>query len=127
MPVNSRRKGATGERELFALLSDELGTIVKRRLDAPREGGADSLDVPGWSIECKRYARATNADITGWWLQTIGQTIDSDRKPVLIYRLDRQPWKVMCLATDAFDQDYGPHLIEMRLEFWCQIVREKMK
>jgi hypothetical protein len=35
MSASQRTKGQRGERELFALLSGELGSVVRRRVDAP--------------------------------------------------------------------------------------------
>ena len=49
-----RRKGQTGERELFALLSSGLGFVVQRTLNQSRQGGADGMDIPGWAVEVKR-------------------------------------------------------------------------
>ena len=54
MSASQRNKGSRGERELFALLTEQLGVTVTRNLSQTRAGGADALDVPGWSIECKR-------------------------------------------------------------------------
>jgi hypothetical protein len=122
MPINSRNKGSRGEIELFRLLSDELGYIVKRRLDAPREGGADSLDVPGWSIECKRYARATRADIRGWWEQAVRQAHTEKREPVLFYRADRDEWRSV---VSAMTGQYGYEAtMEISMPMWCWIARE---
>ena len=45
--TSCRAKGASGERELFSLLSAELGFVVKRELGASRDGGCDGLNVPG--------------------------------------------------------------------------------
>ena len=36
-----RNKGATGERELAAILTDEMGFVVKRKLGQARDGGHD--------------------------------------------------------------------------------------
>lgn len=40
MTAMQRRKGASGERELFALLSDLLGYVVRRNIGQARAGGA---------------------------------------------------------------------------------------
>ena len=53
MGKSQRSKGQCGERELAAELSRLLGVEVKRKLGAAREGGSD-IDIPGFSIECKR-------------------------------------------------------------------------
>jgi len=78
MSAMQRNKGAAGERELFALLSNELGFIVRRGLDAARDGGADCLDVPGWAIECKRCEAWSNS----FWNQTTAQADATTASPL---------------------------------------------
>jgi Holliday junction resolvase len=55
MSKSQRTKGASGERELARILTDALGTAVKRKLDAAREGG-DDIAVGHFSLEVKRRA-----------------------------------------------------------------------
>jgi len=40
MSASQRDKGQRGERELFGILSDLLGTCVRRNVDQARNGGA---------------------------------------------------------------------------------------
>ena len=56
-----RRKGANGENEVCALLTDALGlpTKLKRRLGQARDGEHD-IDLPPLRIEVKRRARIAN-------------------------------------------------------------------
>ena len=82
----STTKGAAGERELFGLLSDQLGFVVKRELSASRAGGCDGLDVPGWAIEVKRTERA----LAEHWWQAVEQAEKAGRKPVLFWRKNRE-------------------------------------
>lgn len=56
----SRTKGKVGERELASLLSALTGYTVARRV-RQHDGDDDLMGLPGWSIECKRYATATPA------------------------------------------------------------------
>lgn len=83
----SRNKGAAGERELFAILSERLGIPIKRGLVSSREGGADSLDIPGFAVEVKRVEKE---NLPVWWRQACDQA--GDRLPVLFYRASRKPW-----------------------------------
>jgi Holliday junction resolvase len=118
----SRRNGAAGERELFALLSDELGSVVRRGLWACRDGGADTLDVPGWAIECKRTERHEAAH----WLQAEEQAEREGRRPVLFWRASRRPWVAMVDLADVAPGVY-PRRGEtawISLPAWCQLVRE---
>ena len=47
MTAMQRRKGQRGERELFALLSDRLGTVVRRNVDQARKGAQDLVMAHG--------------------------------------------------------------------------------
>jgi hypothetical protein len=85
--VSQRTKGQRGERELFALLSGELGSVVRRRVDSSRDGGCDSLDIDGWAIECKRAERF----LFSFWYQAVAQAEAVKRRPVLFWRKSRQP------------------------------------
>jgi Holliday junction resolvase len=120
----SRDKGQRGERELFALLSDELGIIVQRRIDAAREGGCDSLDVPGWAIECKR----TETLLSAHWEQAVYQARDTARKPVLFWRPSRKPWQAHVNPHDLFPDYFSPYgaVIVMPLGRWCEYVRSTL-
>ena len=97
MSAASRNKGKVGERELAALLTEITGFHVRRRV-RQHEGDNDLEGVPGWSIECKRYGRATHALIEGWWYQAVQQARATKTLPVLFYRLDRAEWRAVWLA-----------------------------
>lgn len=121
MSAMQRNKGAAGERELFGLLSDELGFIVRRGLGAARDGGADSLDVPGWAIECKRCETWSNA----FWNQATAQAEATRRKPVLFWRQSRKPWAVIVDIADLCDTaPPGRYTATISLPCWCALVRE---
>jgi len=99
MGALSRRKGATGERELRRLLEAELGVEIVRNLDQTRDGGHDLLGLP-WAIECKRVRRATRGDLAAWWAQTVAQADRAGLRPVLCYREDRGEWLVVLHLAD---------------------------
>src|SRR4051812_15641975 len=94
----SREKGKRGEREVFGLLSDLLGFVVKRNINA-RRGDCDSLEIPGWAPEVKRVESWTEA----YWAQTVDQAerLGQGRKPVLFYRGSRRPWVAMIDLADV--------------------------
>ncbi len=130
MSKSQRAKGASAERELFALLSAELGIIVKRGLSAARDGGCDSLDVPGWAIEVKRCEVLR---VDSWWAQALEQALLVKKNPVLFYRKSRRPWTAL-VDPHTVNAAIWPVLccsfddpISMSLENWCQLVRETMK
>ena len=87
-----RRKGQAGERELAGIIRDLTGWDVKRRVR--NNLGDDDLEgVPGWSVESKRYAKATPALIRGWWDQAVRQAGTSI--PVLFFRENRSEWRAV--------------------------------
>ena len=86
-----RDKGQRGEREFFGLLSEHLGTCVRRNVDQARQGGADGIEVPGWAIEVKRHESGFQSI---WWEQAIEQCSGTNRLPALAYRASRQKWRV---------------------------------
>jgi hypothetical protein len=126
----SRLKGQVYERELFALLSKELGSCVRRNVDQARNGGADCIEVPGWAIEVKRHESGFRAE---WWEQALAQAEAADCSPALAYRASRQPWRVRVLLVDvveAIAPEYGAGLgmewVEMNLLTFAYVVRESL-
>lgn len=87
-----RSKGQRGERELAALIHDHTGWEAKRRV-RNNLGDDDIEGVPGWSVESKRYAKASPALIRGWWDQAVRQA--GMKIPVLFYRENRSEWRAV--------------------------------
>lgn len=130
MSVSQRNKGQRGERELFGILSDLLGTCVRRNVDQARNGGADGMEVSGWAIECKRVESGFRAE---WWSQAIDQAQRAGRRPALAYRASRQPWRVRLWLGDAVESvSPGLHVQDVRawvetdLETFALMVRESI-
>ena len=125
MTKMQRTKGAAGERELFALLSEQLGVTVTRNLTQTRGGGADALDVPGWAIECKRQEALS---IASWWSQATRQAEATGRKPALFYRQSRKPWRAVLdlshVAPGIFTTPGS--LCELALSDACTVIRESL-
>jgi len=117
-----RRKGAGGERELFRLLEGQLGLIVERNLEQTRNGGADSISIPGLSIEVKRQERDW---AEAWWQQALDQA--GDKVPVLAYRKSRQPWRFMVPLSYVTRQNcHQSFRCTMELMEFCWLVRERL-
>ena len=94
----SRDKGKSGERELARLLSELTGHDVRRRVRNLK--GEDDLEgLPGWSIECKRYAAITPGLVAQWWAQAQRQAQATGAEPVLLYRADRGAWRAVWAAS----------------------------
>ena len=123
----SRRKGAAFEREIATLIRDHLGFEAKRNLMQTAEGGHDLLGVPGWAVECKRYAKLTQADINKFWEQTVRQAAQVAARPCLITKADRQPIQVHIQWLGPGADCYGDSILgvaTISFELWCGIVRE---
>lgn len=98
MPINSRDKGAAGERELAAKLR-EHGYETRRGQQF--RGGSDSPDVVGVAglhIECKRVERGALYD---WLDQAVRDAGVSGATPVVMHRRSRRDW-VAILRLDDF-------------------------
>jgi len=95
--MNSRAKGARGEREFAKFLRDE-GFDARRGQQF--SGSADSPDVvwglgDKWHIEVKRVQRLCLDDAIA---QAEGDA--GGRKWVIAHRKNDTPWKVTLLATE---------------------------
>jgi len=127
--MNSRNKGHKFEREVVNLIRDNLGIDAKRNLMQTAEGGFDVLGVPGWAVECKRYAVAKPADIKRFWLQACEQS-EQGEQPVLIMKQDRKPIQVFIkwqgVGSDCFDLEDVRGLADISFDLWCCLVRERL-
>lgn len=107
--VNSRNKGASGERELADLLRSWGGEVgvqldLKRNLEQVRGGGHDLDGVPGLAIECKRVEQLA---VATWWKQAVRQAQTIGGIPLLCYRQNRKPWRFMVRAPVTFLDSTG--------------------
>lgn len=100
--ASSRRKGASAEREFFALLNAEiaciepgLGLVYQRNLLQTRIGGADSQGNGPLAIEVKRCEKLS---LPAWIAQAKEQA-QLHQFPVLAYRQSQQDWTVAVLMT----------------------------
>ena len=91
----ARNKGARGENELAAMLTDHLGFIVKRKLGQARDG-ADDIEIGKYRIEVKR--RETLAVMQ--WVRQIEACTPADQVPVVAFRQNGQEWRVIIRMKD---------------------------
>ncbi len=100
MSKSQRTKGAQGEREFCALLSEELGINVQRQLGQARDGGCDTwlqvADKP-MAVEIKRHEKASVLS----WLRQVRQ-VEADMH-VVAWRPSRESWQV-CMPVETFLQ-----------------------
>lgn len=98
--INSRNKGASGEREVCKILSGITGVEIKRSLDV-RTGGADITCIPGISVEVKRKKEVLPSDMTSFWKQCLSQAETENCKPVLFTKEDRRNWVITVSLGDV--------------------------
>ena len=101
MGINIRIKGAAGEREIIEALNTILAELhenkpfptVQRNQNQSAVGGADLINTFQLVIEVKRQEQLA---VETWWKQcvTSANRIPGGT-PVLVYRQNRQPWRVV--------------------------------
>ena len=104
MAVNSKRKGAAGERELAKKLN-EYGYCTRRSVQyngKADDGKADLVNLPGIHIECKRVERLNISE-------AMAQAVNDAKgdMPTVFHRKNREGW-----------------LVTMRLEDWMDLYKE---
>lgn len=88
--MNSRAKGAAGERELARLLR-ESGYIARRGQQySGANGDADVVGLPGVHIECKRVERLNIYEA----MAQARRDARPGEIPVVMHRKNRHPWLV---------------------------------
>ena len=106
MRINSRTKGACGEREFAAKIHELTAVRLVRNLEQTRSGGHDLIvdgadDNPmserfrGLAIEVKRYKAITEGKLKMWWQQARQQAEATNLVPALGYRGNNQTWRVI--------------------------------
>jgi len=114
MPINSRNKGASAERECAKIIEDLLGIKCRRNLSQYQAGGYDLEGLDGWAIEVKRAKKPL---LNQWWQQTCEQAAKNQLKPVLWYRLDNQKWRVV-VPAGVLNPDFHQGT---ELEYTCEM------
>jgi len=129
MGSKSRNKGADGERELINLIRDNTGLKLERNLAQSFGGGHDLLGLEDWAIECKRYHVVDLSAKKIFWRQAVDQAKRIDKRPVVAYREDRRPWRVI-VAWPSDDELYPIESFdgtaEISLELFCTLIRETL-
>ena len=97
--INSRAKGAAGERELSNILKSYGFSTRRGQQFCGANGDADVIGVEGLHIECKRVE---SLNIDKAMQQAINDSKDYEI-PVVIHRKNRQDWKVTISLEDFID------------------------
>ena len=97
--MNSRQKGARGERELAEKLR-EYGYEARRGQQfSGANGDADVVGLPGYHIECKRVERLNIEE-------AMAQSVRDAREgevPIVCHRRDRKEWMVTIRLKDFME------------------------
>ena len=94
--MNSREKGAAGERELANLLQAHGYNTRRGQQFCGANGDADVVGLPGIHIECKRVERLNLYDAME---QSEGDSREGET-PVVMHRKNRQDWLVTMRLSD---------------------------
>lgn len=100
--MNSRAKGAKGERELANRLKEYGYDCRRGQQYSGANGDADVVGLPGIHIECKRVEHLNLYDAMG---QAVRGAKDGE-KPAVFHRKDKCGWLVTMRLED-FMELYG--------------------
>ena len=100
--MNSKRKGAGGERELARKLREYGYDCRRGQQYNGADGSADVIGLPGIHPEVKRVERLNISDAMS---QAISDAKDEE-KPVVFHRKNNESW-----------------LVTMRLDDWVELYR----
>ncbi len=138
--TKGQNKGKRGEREIAKILSDAIDEIrdelrssgvevdlpqVERNLSQSRSGGFDLAGISWLAPEVKRQE---SLNINAWWKQTMKQAKESDREPVLFFKQNRKPWRVMTeVVMPLADGKRVRVRAEVSLDDWLFYFKEQLK
>ena len=103
MAINSRQKGAKGERELSKVLHGYGYNCRRGQQYCGSNGDADVVGLPGIHIECKRVERLNLYDA----VDQAKHDTKPDELPAVFHRKNHCEW-----------------LVTMPIDFWMEIYKE---
>lgn len=99
MPINSRQKGSTGERELAGIFR-EYGYDARRGQQyCGANGDADVVGLPGFHVECKRTERLNLYEAMA---QSVNDARDGE-VPIVVHRRNRKEWLAVLRLKDFME------------------------
>lgn len=122
MGALQRNKGMAGERELFKLLSAELGFVVERNLTQTRDAGCDSVSIPGFVVEVKRQ----EIPFTEKWMGQAIAAAKSGEIPVVFHRQSYQPWRMYIRTADLLNATAYTGIACLEFEDAVIFIRENL-
>lgn len=100
--MNSRNKGAAGERELAAKLREYGYNCRRGQQYSGANGDADVVGLPGVHIECKRVEKLNLYDAMA---QAVRDAKDGEM-PAVFHRKNKKEWLVTLRLNDYMNM-YG--------------------
>lgn len=100
--LNSRNKGAAGERELAAKLRQHGYNCRRGQQYSGANGDADVVGLPGVHIECKRVERLNLYDA----MSQAEKDAKGNETPAVFHRKNNKEWLVT-LRLDDYMKMYG--------------------
>lgn len=97
--MNSRAKGASGERELSNVLREYGFNARRGQQFSGANGDPDVVGIDGVHIECKRVERLNIFDA----MEQSCRDAREGETPVVMHRKNRKPWLVTMRLEDFID------------------------
>ncbi len=126
MSINIRAKGANGEREvaddLNLIINMQLTTaglnrsakpVIQRNQNQSAVGGSDLTNPFNLCMEIKRQEALS---VNTWWKQCETAAKEFGGEPILIFKQNRKPWRVVMYAHLQFpghDSSYSRVRVEL--------------
>lgn len=104
--VNSKKKGAAGERE-FSNYCKERGFDTRRTAQyngKELDSKADIVGIPGIHVEVKRVEKL---NIHNAMDQAVRDSVNHDEIPIVAHRKNGKKWLITMTADDWFKMWYG--------------------
>jgi len=128
MPINSRNKGASYERQIVGILNEffskkNLKINCKRNLDQYQTANLPDITIPFHAVECKHYKEG-NWYKPDWWRQVCESAALDESIPVLVFKFNRVPTRV-CIPLHAINTDWpkdNDKVAVMSMEGWLEIL-----
>lgn len=95
MTINSRQKGASGEREAAKAIAAVVGLDIKRSARNGVQGADDVIGWPGVHMEIKRRSKIAALRLLDQSIQDAGSDL-----PIVVMREDRGKWVLMVELKD---------------------------
>lgn len=127
--INSRAKGAAGEREFCAWLEKNFNLPEKpqRELGQARDSGADVVCYP-FAFEVKRREKL---DLLDWWAQVKRAVLNKNcssfgLEPVVAFRQNKAKWEFLIAGEHIGIQGSWVRLTEVAFKKWVKSYLEAM-